>query len=385
MLGEFFDFIGKILNSTWNMLNSSSGWMIFSFLVAGVLHEFLKPEKVQKTAIGSARVSGVFWTTISGMFIPICSCGTIPLGISMYYSGAYLGPTLAFMTSTPMINPIALLLAFGLLGKDVAIIYLITGFVAPIIIGMVANRFAGDELHIGMRKTKESPAVRLEMDDGPEELEDSAEPMIQLEFDEPTFWEKIKSGMRWSLTELSVTISKYTVTGMLIAGLLFNIVPQSFIQDYLGQPGFVSLLGITVVAALMYVCAVGHIPFIAALVASGAAPGVAITFLMAGAGTNIPELLTISKTIGKRAMLMYFGMVVVISNVVGYITNRLLMPGFTPVLNYDQTQHTISYANKMIVVTPDWLQNICSTILVCYALYALYKMIKEKVGKKSAA
>ena len=42
------------------------------------------------------------------MFIPICSCGTIPLGISMYYSGAYLGPTLAFMTSTPMINPLAI-------------------------------------------------------------------------------------------------------------------------------------------------------------------------------------------------------------------------------------------------------------------------------------
>ena len=117
MLVDFGNFILRILNSSWNMLNSSSGWMIFSFIVAGVLHEFLKPEKVQKTAIGSSRVSGVFWTTISGMFIPICSCGTIPLGISMYYSGAYLGPTLAFMTSTPMINPIALLLAFGLLGK----------------------------------------------------------------------------------------------------------------------------------------------------------------------------------------------------------------------------------------------------------------------------
>lgn len=117
MLVDFGNFILRILNSSWNMLNSSSGWMIFSFIVAGVLHEFLKPEKVQKTAIGSSRVSGVFWTTISGMFIPICSCGTIPLGISMYYSGAYLGPTLAFMTSTPMINPIALLLAFWPFGQ----------------------------------------------------------------------------------------------------------------------------------------------------------------------------------------------------------------------------------------------------------------------------
>ncbi|MFR6349905.1 MAG: permease [Enterocloster aldenensis] len=47
------------------------------------------------------------------MLIPICSCGTIPLGISLYYSGAYLGPTLAFMTSSPMINPIAVILCWG--------------------------------------------------------------------------------------------------------------------------------------------------------------------------------------------------------------------------------------------------------------------------------
>lgn len=382
MLADFGSFLLRILNSTWNMLNSSSAWMIFSFVVAGVLHEFLKPEKVQKTSIGSSKIRGVFWTTVSGMFIPICSCGTIPLGISMYYSGAYLGPTLAFMTSTPMINPIALVLAFGLLGKEVAVIYLITGFVAPMIIGTVANKFAGDELHIGLKQKKEAQAITLETDEDPS---DEASPMIQLEFEEPSFWEKIKSGLHWSLTELSVTISKYTVTGMLIAGVLFNVVPQSFIQDYLGQPGFVSLFGITVVAALMYVCAVGHIPFIAALVASGAAPGVAITFLMAGAGTNIPELLTIMKTIGKRAMLMYFGMVVVISNVVGYVTNRLFMPGFTPVLNYDKTQHTISYANKMIVVMPEWGKNLCSAILVCYAVYSLYKAIKKKTRKQCAA
>ena len=82
---------------------------------------------------------------------------------------------------------------------------------------------------------------------------------------------------------------------MLIAGLIFNVFPQSAIQTYLGNPGFVSLFGITVVAAFMYVCAVGHIPFIAALVASGAAPGVAITFLMAGAATNIPGLVTIEQ------------------------------------------------------------------------------------------
>lgn len=378
MISELGSFIFSIIQSAWSMLNSSSSWMVFSFAVAGVLREFLKPEKIQKTAIGSKRISGVFWTTLSGMFIPICSCGTIPLGISMYYSGAYLGPTLAFMTSTPMINPLAVILAWGLLGKEITIIYIITGFVAPMIIGIVANHFAGNELHIGLRNKNNEEAegtISLETD------EEEEPAMIQLEFEEPSVWEKLKSGLRWSFTELSVTISKYTVSGMLIAGFLFTVVPQSFVQDYLGNPGMISLLGITVVAALMYVCAVGHIPFIAALVASGAAPGVAITFLMAGAGTNIPELLTISKTIGKRAMFMYFSMVVVISNLVGYLTNRLLMPGFNPVLDFDRTSHTIQQANKLIIALPDWGEWICSGILVAYAAYALSTAIRSKMKK----
>ena len=378
MISELGSFIFSIIQSAWSMLNSSSSWMVFSFAVAGVLREFLKPEKIQKTAIGSKRISGVFWTTLSGMFIPICSCGTIPLGISMYYSGAYLGPTLAFMTSTPMINPLAVILAWGLLGKEITIIYIITGFVAPMIIGIVANHFAGNELHIGLRNKNNEEAegtISLETD------EEEEPAMIQLEFEEPSVWEKLKSGLRWSFTELSVTISKYTVSGMLIAGFLFTVVPQSFVQDYLGNPGMISLLGITVVAALMYVCAVGYIPFIAALVASGAAPGVAITFLMAGAGTNIPELLTISKTIGKRAMFMYFSMVVVISNLVGYLTNRLLMPGFNPVLDFDRTSHTIQQANKLIIALPDWGEWICSGILVAYAAYALLKAIRSKMKK----
>lgn len=382
MTQDLWGFLSSIIVSAWSMLNSSSPWLVFSFIVAGLLHEFLKPEKVQKTSIGSTRVSGVFWTTLSGMFIPICSCGTIPLGISMYYSGAYLGPTLAFMTSTPMINPLAVILSWGLLGKEITIIYIITGFVAPMIIGVVANRYAGDELHIGInkihkKKEEKEGQIVLETDEDDED----APSMIQLEFEEPSFWEKVKSGLRWSLTELSVTISKYTVTGMLIAGFLFTVVPQSFVQDYLGNPGMISLLGITVVAGLMYVCAVGHIPFIAALVASGAAPGVAITFLMAGAGTNIPELLTITKTIGKRAMLMYFAMVVGISNLVGFITNKLLMPGFVPVLDFDRTSNTIAHANKLMVTIPEWGEWICSLILIAYACYSLWKYVRSGAAR----
>ena len=362
-MSEFLDFLWTVLRSALNMINGASYWMVLSLIVAGCLHEFLTPEALTKSNLGTTKPTGVLWATLTGMLIPICSCGSIPLGIGLYHSGAYLGPTLAFMTSSPMINPISIILCYGLLGPEIATVYVITGFVAPMIIGLIANRFPGKELYL--------------------KRDENAPQRIQLEAEKPSVPRRIVMGLRWSFSELALMIGKYTVLGMLTAALIFSIFPQSAIQRYLGDPSFVSLLGITVIAALMYVCAVGHIPFIAAIVASGAAPGVAITFLMAGAATNISELITINRTIGKRAMLMYFGLVVFISNFVGYLTNQLF-PDFVPVLNYDAVTHSISAANTMMHNGPDWLKYVCTCLLVCYALYAGFSALRSRLRKLSA-
>ena len=352
-----FNFIKSVFTSAFSMLNSASCYIIFSFAVAGIIHAFVSTENMKKSSIGSTKISGILLTTIVGMCIPICSCGTIPLGISMYYSGAYLGPVLTFMTSSPIINPIALVLSFGLLGKDIAIIYLIVGFVCPFLVGVITNKFAGDELYY--KKAYEGNTTKIEL------KEEKKSP-----------FQKITSGLRWSYTELAVSISKFTVSGMLLGGILFTVVPQGFIKEYLGNPGLISLFGITVVACLMYVCAVGHIPFIAALVASGAAPGVAITFLMAGCATNIAELLSIRKLIGKRAMWLYAAMLIVMSEIAGYITNKIL-PNFKPVLNYNEITKSIDFANKFIIEFPILLKVVCSSILILYSFIALYRYIKK--------
>jgi predicted small integral membrane protein len=118
-------------------------------------------------------------------------------------------------------------------------------------------------------------------------------------------------------------------------------------------------------------------------VASGAAPGVAITFLMAGAGTNIAELLTINRTIGKRSMILYFALVVVISNCVGYLTNRMF-PDFKPVLNFDAATRSISTANRLIISFPEWLNYSCSAVLACFAVWSLARYIRKKLDKRGA-
>lgn len=341
----------RVINASISLLNGASVWLVFSFILAGFLHNILTPGRFQKM-LGNKKISSVAKSTISGMLLPMCSCGVIPLGLSMYYSGVYLGPTLAFMTAAPIINPAAIILSYGLLGPQIASIYLMAGFILPMLIGILSNAMAGTEIHV-------------------RGIEQGNQQQIQLEEENKlSLREKVESGLKWAFMDLGLTVSKYVIPGMIIAGFVLSIIPHQFFQRFFGNPGIISIGGVAVAASLMYVCAVGHIPFVAALVASGAAPGVAITFLLAGTATNLPELISIYKLIGKRAVVIYSTTIVVCSFAIGYVTNMILLPDFTPFINFDRTSKSIQIANRLIVNSPNFVRYICSFIIVYLFLYA---------------
>jgi uncharacterized membrane protein YraQ (UPF0718 family) len=354
------DFFKNILLASINLLNGTSGWLVVSYIIAGLLHDVISPVRFHKS-LGNTKISSILKVTISGMCLPICSCGTIPLGLSLYYSGAYVGPTLAFMASSPVLNPIALILSYGLLGKELTIINVIAGFILPFIIGVIGNKLGGDEI--------KKPNLEEEI------------ATISLEsIEKITLLEKFKSGMQWVAGDLAIVLSKYVVWGMLFGGFILTAFPDSFIQKYLGNPSMLSLWNVAVLGAFMYVCAVGHIPFIAALIASGASPGAAITFLMAGAATNFPELLSIYKMIGKKTAIIYGTVVSAFALTVGYLTNLWLMPGFEPAINYNRIDSTIESANKLLFTFPEPIKYLCSFIVFLFFLKGIYPRVKDFLG-----
>ncbi|MGL6108310.1 efflux transporter SaoE [Romboutsia sp.] len=355
------DFIKDIIMSSISILNGASGWLVISFVIAGALHNIITPQRFQQ-ALGNNKLSAIFKSTVSGMLLPICSCGVIPIGISMYYSGAYLGPVLAFMTSTPVINPIAIILSLGLLGPEITFIYVISGFIIPILVGVLGNTFGKDELCI--------------------KQEDEGEVAIDLEEEKRSFIENIIDGLKWSFGELALTISKYVVIGMLVAGFITTVFPSSIIQKYLGNPGVLSLGSISILACVMYVCAVGHIPFVAALVASGASPGIAVTFLIAGAATNLPELISIYNVIGKRAVIIYTTTLTSCALIIGYITNKLLL-GTTSNMNVESTQASINMANKIMLNIPDPVNYLCSFMIFIMFIKAILPSLREVVKNEA--
>ena len=99
----------------WEMLRTSGPWLVISFTVCGVLYGVLRPEAFQRS-FGNKKLSSIIKATISGMILPICSCGVLPITLGLYYSGAWLGPALAFLVAAPIINPAAIILSYALLG-----------------------------------------------------------------------------------------------------------------------------------------------------------------------------------------------------------------------------------------------------------------------------
>ncbi|MEG2338325.1 MAG: efflux transporter SaoE [Clostridium sp.] len=348
------DFIMDVLTTSYNALLGSADWLVISFLFAGIMRNFVSPEKFQRM-LGNNKLSSIFKSILSGMVLPICSCGTFPIAISMYYSGAYLGPTLTFLTANPVLNPIAILLSIGLLGPEITIIYVITGLVISIIVGLVANRFGGNEVSA--------------FD------EVASEATLELEEDKESILSRIKSGIHWAIFDLSMMVSKYVVIGMILVGTLICLSESTGLQSILMDPNLISLGSIAILAGIMYVCAVGHIPFVAALIATGVAPGVAITFLMAGAATNLPELMTLYKVVGKRSVLIYFSIVVIGSIMGGYVANMILLPDFTPVMNYSSATGTVEMARKFMITFPHWFKSICSIFIIGIGVISIYKSI----------
>ena len=348
-------------------LNGASGWLIISFFLAGILHNLLSPGKFQHH-LGNRKISSLIKATISGMFLPICSCGVIPIGISMYYSGAYLGPVLAFMTSTPVINPIAIVLSMGLLGPKITIIYVLSGFFVPMIVGVLGNVLGGSQISINGDNLYEG-----------EKEETDESPLIELEEEHRSLSQKLIDGIRWSFEDLALTVSKYVVLGMLCAGFINTVFPSAVIHRYLGSPDLLSLGSIAVLACIMYVCAIGHIPFIAALVASGAAPGVAITFLIAGAATNLPELISISKVIGKKTAAIYSLTLVTASIIIGYITNLMVPSGYSAIAGGNASE-SIKIANSIMLNIPEEVSYICTAAIIVLALAAVKPKIRKAVS-----
>jgi len=94
------EFLIQVLWQTWNIFKQASVFLLFGFLIAGVL-AVVVPEKTLARLFRVGKLKSVLWASTIGAPLPLCSCGVVPAALALRRQGANPGATVAFLIATP--------------------------------------------------------------------------------------------------------------------------------------------------------------------------------------------------------------------------------------------------------------------------------------------
>lgn len=130
----------KVLNSSWDIYLDVAAYMLFGFLIAGIIYVFFKADKIRKY-LGTGKIKPVILSALFGIPIPLCSCGVVPVAAGLKKQGANSGAALAFMIATPESGVDSIAVSWAILDPIMTVIRPVAGFITAIATGIIQNFF----------------------------------------------------------------------------------------------------------------------------------------------------------------------------------------------------------------------------------------------------
>lgn len=288
---EFFD-------SLLFMFNEMSPYILLGFLIAGMMHAFV-PRRTMGCHLSGTGFKAAVKASLIGIPLPLCSCGVLPVAVSMRRSGASRASTTSFLIATPQTGVDSIAATWSMLGPAFAVMRPVAALVTALCGGMAVGR------------GEKEAACAGETDC----LTDNEAPQ--------GFARKMKAALRYGYIDLVGSIGGWLMAGLVIAALITIYVPADFFAA-LGASPLLSMLAVLVIAVPMYVCATGSIPIAMSLVMKGLSPGTALVLLMAGPAVNFASFTLIGREMGRWAACVYVLSIVLGSLAFGLMIDYLL-------------------------------------------------------------
>lgn len=306
------NFLSQSLAASWDLLLDSAVYVLFGMLVAGLLKAFLSPQAVARH-LGSGRFWPVVKAALLGVPIPLCSCGVLPAAASLRSQGANRGAVTSFLISTPESGVDSIAITYALMDPVMTVARPVAAMATGVVAGVLEN--------LGGRRGQVEdlkPDLSCPLDGCCDGVD--CDPAVHAHHHRPS--EKLGFGLRYAFGELWADLAGWFLLGILLAGAITALVPESFFSRYLGG-GITSMLAMLAVGIPLYMCATSSTPIAAALVLKGLSPGAALVFLLAGPATNVVSLTVLSRVLGKRATAIYLASIAVCAVIFGLALDQV--------------------------------------------------------------
>ncbi len=270
----------------------------------GIVRSFFTPERTRRVLAGRRESAGNVLAALLGTVTPFCSCSAVPLFIGFVTTGVPLGVTFSFLVSAPMVNEVALVMLFGLLGWKVAALYLVTGLVIAIVSGWTIGR-------LGLERFVEPWVFQA----------GGATGQVG---DEARSWaDRLRAG-REAVVDIVGKVWPWVLAGIAVGAGIHGYVPEQFLAGVMGKDAWWAVPLAVVMGIPMYSNAAGIIPIVQALLGKGAALGTVLAFMMAVIGLSLPETIILRKVLRPQLIAVFVGVVGTGILIVGYLFNAIL-------------------------------------------------------------
>ncbi len=281
--------------------------LVLMVYVIAWLRAGLRTERVRDYLRGRGRGIGYLLGAGFGAVTPFCSCSSIPLFIGFTSARIPLGVTMAFLITSPLINEIAVVLLWGLLGWKFTFIYLAVGMAAGIAGGAIIDALKADRwLQPFLLDAASSPA-------GLRELSLYRAP-------------DLRDRHAFALSEtrqIFHRVWRWVIIGVGLGALLHGFVPEAWITDTLGQGQWWSVPLAVGVGIPLYTNVTGIVPVMESLLLKGLPLGTTLAFCMSTVAASLPEILMLKQVMRWQLLALFLGLLLVLFTLVGWLFNAL--------------------------------------------------------------
>lgn len=124
-----------------------------------------------------------------------------------------------------------------------------------------------------------------------------------------------------ALLELSHAMSPYILFGLIFAGILHEIVPDSIVTKHLGNENILSVIKSTLFGIPLPVCSCGVVPLATSIKKSGASKGATLSFLISTPITGVDSILATYGMFGWIFTIYRVITSMIIAIIAGILTN----------------------------------------------------------------
>lgn len=322
--------------------------LVPAFLLAGAIVSFVSREAIIGHLGSAVNKLKSFPIAAGGsFFIAVCSCTVIPVASGLYYGGAGIGPAFILLWVAPAANVLALVYTGTILGPQLVIARLLGAIAVSFIVGMI--------MFFSFRKEEKQRVQTIQASTGNVITRQNGILLLLLVASllAPNYavqggsyyakvgvwmaatavtaiyvwrvksWNEIKGWMRESWWFVRV-IFPFLLGGVFIVGVIGAVLPEAWIERFLGGEGLRQSFLATMIGATTYFATMTEAPFVDTLMGLGMGKGPALALLLTGPGLSLPSWLAIGRVFGFKKALVYIPSIIVLGTLLGCVAGYIL-------------------------------------------------------------